>query len=262
MARRSDEEGADGGMQVITRAAAILGALAEPERRSQPGPAGGADRPAQDHGAPHLRGARAGRLRAHRRRERPPRARRRPAASGGGRPPRPDRACSSRRWSASRWTSTRPWTWPCWTAARSSSWPSTRRRSGRSWPSPASARTSPPTRWPAARPCWRSCRARRSCGACRAGSSPRSAGARARARRSCASSRRCAPPASRYEREEMRHGICAVAVAVTDVDGRSASIAVPMPAARFAESEERVAAELARAAGPDRGQTERSLRRP
>jgi DNA-binding IclR family transcriptional regulator len=47
-----------------------------------------------------------------------------------------------------------------------------------------------------------------------------------------------------YEREEMRHGICAVAVAVTDVDGRSASIAVPMPAARFAEGEVRVAALL------------------
>ena len=47
-----------------------------------------------------------------------------------------------------------------------------------------------------------------------------------------------------YEREEMRHGICAVAVAVTDVAGRSASVAVPMPAARFAESEERVAEEL------------------
>jgi DNA-binding IclR family transcriptional regulator len=47
-----------------------------------------------------------------------------------------------------------------------------------------------------------------------------------------------------FEREEMRHGICAVAVAVTDVDGRSASIAVPMPAARFAEGEQRVAAEL------------------
>jgi len=29
--RRADDEGADGGMQVITRAAAILGALAEPE---------------------------------------------------------------------------------------------------------------------------------------------------------------------------------------------------------------------------------------
>lgn len=47
-----------------------------------------------------------------------------------------------------------------------------------------------------------------------------------------------------YEREEMRHGICGVAVAITDVDGRSASIAVPMPTARFEESEERVAALL------------------
>jgi IclR family transcriptional regulator, acetate operon repressor len=47
-----------------------------------------------------------------------------------------------------------------------------------------------------------------------------------------------------YEREEMRHGICAVAVAATDVDGRSASIAVPMPTARFQESESRVAARL------------------
>ncbi len=42
----------------------------------------------------------------------------------------------------------------------------------------------------------------------------------------------------------MRHGICAVAVAVTDVDGRSASVAVPMPAARFAESEDLVAVRL------------------
>ena len=47
-----------------------------------------------------------------------------------------------------------------------------------------------------------------------------------------------------YEREEMRHGICAVAVAVTDVDGRAASIAVPMPASRFQESDEQVAARL------------------
>jgi DNA-binding IclR family transcriptional regulator len=47
-----------------------------------------------------------------------------------------------------------------------------------------------------------------------------------------------------YEREEMRHGICAVAVAVTDVDGRAASVAVPMPASRFVESEDRVAARL------------------
>lgn len=47
-----------------------------------------------------------------------------------------------------------------------------------------------------------------------------------------------------YEREELRRGICAVAVAVTDADGTSASIAVPMPAARFKESEHQVAAAL------------------
>jgi len=47
-----------------------------------------------------------------------------------------------------------------------------------------------------------------------------------------------------FEREEMRHGICAVAVAVTDVDGRAASVAVPMPTARFVEGEEQVAARL------------------
>ncbi|HMK92218.1 MAG TPA: IclR family transcriptional regulator, partial [Thermoleophilia bacterium] len=47
-----------------------------------------------------------------------------------------------------------------------------------------------------------------------------------------------------YEREELRHGICAVAVAVTDAGGRAASVAVPMPTARFEESEERVAARL------------------
>ncbi len=47
-----------------------------------------------------------------------------------------------------------------------------------------------------------------------------------------------------YEREEMRHGICAVAVAITDVDGRAASVAVPMPTARFQESEGLVAARL------------------
>jgi len=47
-----------------------------------------------------------------------------------------------------------------------------------------------------------------------------------------------------FEREEIRHGICAVAVAVTDIDGRSASIAVPMPATRFQEDEERVSARL------------------
>ena len=47
-----------------------------------------------------------------------------------------------------------------------------------------------------------------------------------------------------YEREELRPGICAVAVAVRDVDGRAASIAVPMPTARFHENEEAVATAL------------------
>lgn len=47
-----------------------------------------------------------------------------------------------------------------------------------------------------------------------------------------------------FEREELRHGVCAVAVAIRDVDGRAASVAVPMPASRFAESEEKVAARL------------------
>jgi DNA-binding IclR family transcriptional regulator len=47
-----------------------------------------------------------------------------------------------------------------------------------------------------------------------------------------------------FEREELRHGICAVAVVVTDVDGRCASIAVPMPASRFHEDEAAVAAKL------------------
>jgi IclR family acetate operon transcriptional repressor len=49
-----------------------------------------------------------------------------------------------------------------------------------------------------------------------------------------------------YEREELRPGICAVAVAVRDLDGRGASIAVPMPAARFHASEHEVAAALLR----------------
>ena len=61
-----------------------------------------------------------------------------------------------------------------------------------------------------------------------------------------------------YEREEMRHGICAVAVAVTDVDGRAASVAVPMPTARFAESEEHVAARLLELRDHDRGPTGRA----
>ncbi len=49
-----------------------------------------------------------------------------------------------------------------------------------------------------------------------------------------------------HEREELRHGICAVAVAIADIDGSMASIAVPMPTARFSNSEERVVAALLR----------------
>ncbi len=47
-----------------------------------------------------------------------------------------------------------------------------------------------------------------------------------------------------YECEEMRHGICAIAVAVSAADGRTASIAVPMPTSRFEQSRARVAARL------------------
>ena len=47
-----------------------------------------------------------------------------------------------------------------------------------------------------------------------------------------------------YEREELRHGICAVAVAITGVDGGAASIAVPMPTARFTQNEQSVTAAL------------------
>jgi len=49
-----------------------------------------------------------------------------------------------------------------------------------------------------------------------------------------------------FEREELRHGICAVAVAVADADGRAASIAVPMPTARFNVAEGDVSAALLR----------------
>jgi len=47
-----------------------------------------------------------------------------------------------------------------------------------------------------------------------------------------------------YDREEIREGICAVAVAVVDLDGSAASISVPMPAARFYEDRDRVVAAL------------------
>jgi DNA-binding IclR family transcriptional regulator len=49
-----------------------------------------------------------------------------------------------------------------------------------------------------------------------------------------------------YEREELRRGICAIAVAITDIDGGAASIAVPMPTSRFEESREQVASALLR----------------
>ena len=47
-----------------------------------------------------------------------------------------------------------------------------------------------------------------------------------------------------YDREEIRHGICAATTAVTDLDGSSASISVPMPAARFYGSEDAGGASL------------------
>ena len=49
-----------------------------------------------------------------------------------------------------------------------------------------------------------------------------------------------------YDREEHRQGICAVGAAITDVDGSSAAISVPMPAARFHEDSETVATALLR----------------
>jgi DNA-binding IclR family transcriptional regulator len=49
-----------------------------------------------------------------------------------------------------------------------------------------------------------------------------------------------------FDREEHRTGICAVGVAITDVDGSVASITVPMPAARFYEDQETVVAALVR----------------
>ena len=49
-----------------------------------------------------------------------------------------------------------------------------------------------------------------------------------------------------YDREEHHAGICSVGVAITDIDGSMASIAVPMPAARFYEDADVVAAALLR----------------
>ena len=49
-----------------------------------------------------------------------------------------------------------------------------------------------------------------------------------------------------YDCEEHRTGICSVGVAITDIDGSSASISVPMPAARFHDDPDTVAAALLR----------------
>jgi len=47
-----------------------------------------------------------------------------------------------------------------------------------------------------------------------------------------------------FDREEHHAGICAVSVAITDVDGRVAAITVPMPATRFYEDQQKVVAAL------------------
>jgi DNA-binding IclR family transcriptional regulator len=49
-----------------------------------------------------------------------------------------------------------------------------------------------------------------------------------------------------YDREEQHAGICAVGAVITDIDGSSAAISVPIPAARFREDEGAVAAALLR----------------
>jgi DNA-binding IclR family transcriptional regulator len=49
-----------------------------------------------------------------------------------------------------------------------------------------------------------------------------------------------------FDREEHHVGICAVGVAITDIDGSLASISVPMPAARFHEDPDTVTAALLR----------------
>jgi DNA-binding IclR family transcriptional regulator len=49
-----------------------------------------------------------------------------------------------------------------------------------------------------------------------------------------------------FDREEHRAGICAVGVAITDIDGSMASVTVPMPATRFYEDQETVVSALVR----------------
>ena len=176
--RQSDEEGPDGGMQVITRAAAILGALAEPD-----GGRSLAQLAAQT-GLPKTTVHRictaleqVGYVQ-HRRR------------AGGRRELGPSLlrlACSGRRDLAAllqpsleRLSVDLNETVDLGRARRR---PGPVRRAapgaaaGAHGDRPRRARTSPPTAWPAARCCWRSCRARRWCAGCRAGSSPRWTGA-------------------------------------------------------------------------------------
>jgi DNA-binding IclR family transcriptional regulator len=49
-----------------------------------------------------------------------------------------------------------------------------------------------------------------------------------------------------YDREEHHAGICGIGVVITDIDGSMASIAVPMPTARFYEDADIVANALLR----------------
>jgi DNA-binding IclR family transcriptional regulator len=49
-----------------------------------------------------------------------------------------------------------------------------------------------------------------------------------------------------FDREEHHAGICGLGVVITDIDGSSASISVPMPAARFHENPDTVTAALLR----------------
>ncbi len=49
-----------------------------------------------------------------------------------------------------------------------------------------------------------------------------------------------------FDREEHRHGICGIGVAIADADGRAAAISVPMPAARFQDDRDAVGAALLR----------------
>jgi DNA-binding IclR family transcriptional regulator len=49
-----------------------------------------------------------------------------------------------------------------------------------------------------------------------------------------------------FDREDHRAGICAVGVALRDIDGSHASVSVPIPASRYYQNEERVVSALLR----------------